>query len=135
MQIVHSIRLKGPWDYLREGGESPAAGRIKLPACWSDCFGDWTGAVAWTRRFQRPTNLDPTERVLLCSPPIEGLRKVLLNDVELPLPAELDREFRIDLTARLTPSNLLTIVQQLETATADSSTPAPVVLEIWRVEA
>lgn len=142
MKRVHCIRLKGPWEFQWTEGFSPESpddresGRRNLPASWEDCFGGRSGRVSWTRRFQRPTNLDSNERVLLSLEGNCGIERVTLNGNLVPH-AKIDGlSDRYDLTPGLLPTNLITvdIVRGESDSTAVTGLASPVQLEIWRVE-
>lgn len=143
MKQIHTIRLKGPWDYtwlepVRTGEEkSPwTSGQVQAPVSWKDCFGDRAGCVRWSRRFQSPTNLASHERVLLALEGIRGVERVCLNGSVLPMLLLENYEQKYDLTDRLRPTNLI----EIETRHSDEGDPAqsglwsPVVLEIWSTE-
>lgn len=143
MKPIHTIRLKGPWDYtwlepVRTDEEKSllTPGRVQAPVSWKDCFGARAGCVRWSRRFQSPTNLDPHERVLLSLEGIRGVERVCLNDSMLPMLLLENDEQKYDLTDRLRPTNLI----EIETRHAGEDDPAqsglwsPVVLEIWSTE-
>ena len=93
--MPHTIRLRGPWEleplerYLkREGGgyESsmvglPAGERVTMPADWCACLGrDFLGVVRFSRNFNLPTNLGPSERVWLVVDPPRSCGRVRVND-------------------------------------------------------
>ncbi|MGH7129010.1 MAG: NRDE family protein, partial [Planctomycetaceae bacterium] len=81
---IHRIHLRGPWDYewLSTSADSriavAPAGRMKMPASWRDRFGEAAGTVRFRRRFHRPTNLEPRERVFLVFDGIGGRGSVSL---------------------------------------------------------
>ena len=143
-QRIHTIRLKGPWEYRwldqpSNALDEPvvAEGTIHAPVSWQECFGSRTGRVSWSRRFQRPTNLDPDERVLLSLEGIRGIERVCLNDSDLqPVPFP-NIEARYDLTNGLLATNLMQI-ETRQTADDDpnhSGLWCPIALEIWKIEA
>lgn len=144
MKQIHTIRLKGPWDFMwlepvqTDEEKSPLnPGRVQAPLSWKDCFGDREGCVRWSRRFQSPTNLESHERVLLALEGIRGIERVSLNGSELQmfLPERFERKY--DLTDGLHPSNLI----EIETRHSDQDDPSqsglwcPVVIEIWSIQA
>lgn len=144
MKQIHTIRLKGPWDYTwlepaRDDEREPTAnsGRVQAPVSWNDCFGPLAGCVRWSRRFQSPTNLESHERVLLDLNKVRGIERVSLNGSELQmfLPEKFERKY--DLTDGLHPSNLI----EIETRHSDQEDPSrsglwcPVVIEIWSIQA
>lgn len=140
MKIIHQMRLKGPWDYLWKAPEftadqlgAPIEGRHKVPVLWSDCFGDRTGLVVWSRRFQKPTNLETTERVMIAAPELEGVGGVCLNGHSLPLDDQPATGFRFDITEALQPSNILEIEIHCESEeqTLSRGMTEPAIIEIW----
>src|SRR5579871_370288 len=101
---THRMHLKGPWEYeVQMDSPSPASqpkpalspkaaveplkvsatGTIRMPSTWEAAFGDYRGAIRFQRRFQKPTNLDPEERVFVVFDGIGGTARVTLNDQEL----------------------------------------------------
>jgi hypothetical protein len=140
MKIIHQMRLKGPWDYLWKSPEltpdqlgAPTEGRQKVPVVWKDHFGDQTGLVVWSRRFQKPTNLDKTERVMIATYALEGVQVVCLNGKSLPLADQPESGFRFDVTEDLQPSNILEIEINCESAeqTLSRGMTEPAIIEIW----
>lgn len=118
------MNLKGPWDYEWLSGHTPrsepstgtppgsapaAGGRIKLPAEWRSVFGSSAGTVRFRRRFGRPTNLDPDERVDLVFDGVGGAVRVLLNGQPLGLIRDTDAAARFDVTTLLQPRNEVTV--------------------------
>jgi beta-galactosidase/beta-glucuronidase len=74
VSTLHTIRLRGPWEYTVEARTDasissvnlPPRGRVTMPATWAAYLGaDFRGRVAYLRRFGKPTNLAPTEQVWL----------------------------------------------------------------------
>jgi len=97
---VHTIRLSGPWQRVKEPG---AGQRIRLPI---DCLaGEETRLM---RRFGRPGRLDEGERVWLVIAGLSGQAQVLLNQSPLALEPSLEG-MRVDITQRLLRDNWLTI--------------------------
>lgn len=91
---MHIIRLRGPWEleplerYVAGAGrrcetrreELPAACTQKMPADWAAVLGrDFFGLVRYTRNFNRPTNLEPHERVWLVVEPPRSHGRVFLD--------------------------------------------------------
>lgn len=91
----HVIRLRGPWD----GPE----GRIKLPHDWQTALGE-RASTTLTRRFNRPANLDPDERVRLRVASPHALGAVRLNDAVVNMTGST-----ADVTAMLGSANRLAI--------------------------
>ena len=97
---IHTIRLRGPWQRVKESG---AGQRIRLPI---DCLaGEETRLM---RRFGRPGRLDEGERVWLVIAGLSGQAQVLLNQSPLALEPSLEG-MRVDITQWLLRDNWLTI--------------------------
>jgi beta-galactosidase/beta-glucuronidase len=142
----HRIRLKGPWEYEWRSSSAtadaataaigfPRTGRVKMPASWQDAFGDEAGEVKFRRRFQKPTNLDPHERVSLVFDGIGGTGRVALNGQELGSVTASDDTQRYDVTLLLQASNELLVELAFEPRQSGSATGGlwgPVVIEISR---
>lgn len=87
MAAIHRIRLQGPWQVLPPrasslpAGDSPSDIRtVQLPATWRELFGEVSGIAIFQRRFNRPTNLQADDQVLIRLPERCGLvRTCLLN--------------------------------------------------------
>jgi hypothetical protein len=136
MPYPHVIRLRGPWEYeplarrspLAPGGRGagregeifadlPPPGRINLPADWSGTLGaGFRGRVRYRRRFNRPTGLEPGERVWLVIDGVDARGQYAMNGQPLSwidgyaLPAECD------VTELLAASNVLEIDVELGSA-------------------
>jgi len=140
MKIIHEMRLKGPWEYCWKSPEvaeselgTSLEGRVKVPVSWRECFGNRPGVVVWSRRFQKPTNLDAIERVMVAAPQLAGVVQVRLNGTPLPFEGQPDSGFRFDVTEMLDPSNVLEIEMECPTE-SDVQTRGmtePAVIEIW----
>ncbi|MCA9074296.1 MAG: hypothetical protein KDA93_04625 [Planctomycetaceae bacterium] len=140
----HWIRLRGPWDITwhdGEGGiESPR--RVKLPASWSELFENRSGTARFERRFQRPTNLDADERVVITICEVKCTVMAMLNNETLsplrePLgdPANVPGKdpLSFDVTDLLRSTNLLSLELSVSEPIS-SETPCglwqPVFLEV-----
>ncbi|HUG94317.1 MAG TPA: hypothetical protein VML55_26035 [Planctomycetaceae bacterium] len=112
---VHRIHLKGPWEIEWLGPEQPAderaAGprRVHMPAPWEALFGDAAGTARFRRRFNRPTNLDPQERVFIVFDGIGGQANVSLNARCVGTVAEAAPAAEFDVTAVLESRNVLIV--------------------------
>jgi len=134
---IHRINLKGPWEFEwtgppdTENPPTPRSGRITMPCDWQTLFGEIPGAAIFRRRFHKPTNLGPDERVWLEFQGIGGNAAVALNGTPL---GSLNNTTtgRLEMTAALQPFNELTVT--LEYAPQRDGTPgglhAPVVIAI-----
>lgn len=127
MGYPHEIRLRGPWDYeplaasdpiggtaRRTVSDLPQPGRISLPADWGNTLGpEFRGRVRYRRRFGRPPQLDPHERLWLVVEGVDARGSVAVNEQKLgevegyALPAEWD------VTDLLEPRNQLDLLVEL----------------------
>ncbi len=146
----HWIRLRGPWDVSwinpPPGGDDPppgvASGRVILPANWRDLFGDRPGTARFCRRFQRPSNLDPEERVLITLCEVRCRVRAVLNDTVLspidepigdPASAPCEESLSFDMTDAMSQANRLVLdltVEGTETDEGPCGLWRPVLLEI-----
>lgn len=132
---MHRINLKGPWGYQplegNEPGALPASGTVKFPAVWQDILGDFRGCVRFSRPFNRPTNLEPQERVNLLFDGIGGRARVSLNEELVGTIDQLEFPIRFEITSLLQLHNQLQIdVDWSGPATESGGLWAPVALEI-----
>jgi hypothetical protein len=128
MAYPHVIRLRGPWECVQVVAQTPLADgkltessvilpenvRIKPPADWADTLGaNFRVRVGYSRRFNRPTNLEPHERVWLVVEGVDARGRVALDGYALgtidgyALPAEWD------ITEFLQPSSVIHIDVEL----------------------
>jgi len=112
----HRIRLRGPW-------ECDALGRVVLPGGLHEGpFKDFSGEVLLRRRFGRPRQLDPFERIWLTVQGVPADFQVTLNGQVLTMQPAEDNVLECDVTAYIRPRNELelelnpTQVGQLEIA-------------------
>ncbi len=68
--------------------------------------------ATFSRRFHRPTNLEPHERVFLVFEGIGGAGRVRLNDEPLGQVTLNDRPIEFDVTGRLAPFNRIDVELQ-----------------------
>jgi hypothetical protein len=135
---VHRIRLIGPWEFAWRSSTGDGAkiegvaesGTIKMPCDWQSAFGSRGGKVSFSRRFHRPTNLEPHEQVLIILTGVGGSGTIRLNGDSL-------LEFRavdsvgVDVTNKLEAFNLLEVEIEHEPIEGKlGGLHAPVVLEI-----
>lgn len=138
MAYPHVIRLRGPWECVQVVAQTPLAEgtlaessvslpdvRIKTPADWADTLGpDFRGRVGYSRRFNRPTNLEPHDRVWLVVEGVDARGRVALDGHGLgmidgyALPAEWD------ITAFLQPSGVIMIEVELPPTGVSHPPPA-----------
>ena len=130
---MHRMHLKGPWECEALSGEgAPAAGRVKLPQAWEEAWSAFRGEMRYRRRFHRPTNLDPHERVWIVFDGVGGSARVAVNSQELGCIAA-DSEFpaRFEITPLLQGSNELVVdVSFGSEASGPGGLWAPVAIEI-----
>ena len=151
MTYPHVIRLRGPWECepltrvdpassspLAPGGRGaggegeipsglPPPGRVNPPADRRDSQGaGFRGLVRYRRRFNRPTNLDPTERVWLVIEQAIGRGQYSLNGQPLGTIGADARSASSDITSLLALRNVLEIDFELPDRTAGHPlTPNP----------
>ncbi len=101
MSYPHTIRLHGPWQSAATQ-PSPAAASVSETL------------TTWTRRFGRPQNLEPSERVWLVVQRPRASLRVALNRVDLgTIPAGCP-EWRTAVTNLLEPRNELVLAGEPE---------------------
>lgn len=108
------MRLIGPWDYQvlsgQTAGDRPPTGRLRMPTDRTSAFGpEFVGAVRLRRRFNRPTNLDPHERVWLVIEGVEAGSPAALNGSALGEVGAAGQPVEFDVTGRLAMHNELAI--------------------------
>lgn len=133
MRYPHVIRLRGPWEFevlsradapaCEESPARPTTGKARLPCDWSEALGRrFRGCVRYRRRFNRPTGLDPHERVWLVVEGVDAFGRAALNGQALgdvlgyALPASFD------VTELLAPSNELLLDVELSADSGNGST-------------
>lgn len=62
---MHTIRLRGPWEYRRVDDTNLPFERLKLPADWSSVCRDTTSSSSFEfrRSFHRPTGIEENDNV------------------------------------------------------------------------
>lgn len=89
----YRIFLRGPWqseplaraDRVSSGSivwstsSLPSPSTVRLPATWQELFGPFRGRIRFRRRFHRPTNLEPQDRVYIAFDGIGGAAAVSTN--------------------------------------------------------
>lgn len=134
------MHLKGPWQYQLladssddsrpSAGRPEQAGRIKLPADWQECFGEFRGRVRYERHFNRPTNLDPEERVYVVFEEIGGQASVQLNETDLGIAGNKPGPFEFEIKDLLQQRNLLCVEVEFLAENEPGGLWAPVAIEI-----
>lgn len=124
---MHRIALKGPWqvywlsDFVDgEAFESASiksarshpereGQRVKMPASWRDVFGERAGRVSFQRRFNRPTGLTESDRVMMGFTGLGGLATVRLNGEFVGGVCQPTSSISLEITPILQPHNLLEV--------------------------
>lgn len=99
-----------------------------MPAAWQSLFGEVAGRARFTRHFNRPTNLEPHERVLIVLEDPDGRADVQLNGRTLGTAQHGEESVRFGVTGILQPMNELVIDIEVTTRHARID-------EIWRAVA
>ncbi|MBI2827159.1 MAG: hypothetical protein HYX69_21010 [Planctomycetia bacterium] len=90
--------------------EHPTKGRVQLPADWGETLGaDFRGRVRYRRHFNRPTGLEPHERVWLVADGVDAAGSFSLNGQPLGLIDGYAVPATSDVTDRLQPSNVVEV--------------------------
>lgn len=107
---LYPIRLQGPWQ-LEEAPPGAATGEtlLRLPLDAAAAAALPAGPIRLARNFQRPTNLDPEELVLLVLPGGCQPAEVELNGGVLPPARRWEGRLVWNLTPELRPSNRLVL--------------------------
>jgi hypothetical protein len=144
---VHRIHLRGPWEVQplaravlnadgtvqwSEDVQPPFT--VTMPADPAEYLGDFRGRVLVSRRFNRPTNLEPDERVWVCFPNTRAAGTARVDGIEIGRFQPSGRAAEFDLTGALKASNVLTV--EIE-STAKDVAPGifgAVALEIRRAQ-
>ncbi len=142
--LPHRMYLKGPWQYewlSREGSPKSEAGsidhtgtgKVKMPASWQACFGSVLGRVRFRRRFHRPSNLEPHERVFVVFDGVGGAADVKVNGAEMGSIFNASEPVSFDVTNVLETSNELVVDIEFDSNSADEGAGglwAPVAIEV-----
>jgi hypothetical protein len=121
------MNLKGPWDYewldgphaLADSVADPppaednefllAHSRVRMPSSIEDAWGAVSGRVRFQRRFQKPTNLEPHERVHIAFDGLGGTAALTLNGESLTRLCDVESTQTFDVTDQLGQSNTLAV--------------------------
>jgi Glycosyl hydrolase 2 galactose-binding domain-like len=120
---MHLIRLRGPWQLepvvryvARPGGyeptsaDLPAGGTATMPANWSaTCGSDFLGVVRYRRSFQKPTGLEPGDKIWLVVEPPQTLATVFLAEQPLGKVRDAGAAVRFEISRLLSDRNVLVI--------------------------
>jgi hypothetical protein len=158
----YRIRLRGPWEVAwrrsreprvesqesrvesqrdratpdSDAGSAPEFDTQYLPAAWRELFGEEAGSARFRRRFNRPTNLGPQQRVSIVLQDVAGGVSLWIN--RHPVAAAKAQERAVfDVTEHLEDYNLLEVEIAFDPA-HDRHSPGglwqPVLLEISPAE-
>ena len=104
-----------------------------MPIDWISLFGDRSGRARFLRRFGRPTNLEPHERLFLMFDGIGGAARVALNNGLLGTIDAKNETAQFEVTGLLNWRNVMTVEIEFDPAHSPGRRGglwAPVVLEI-----
>ena len=122
---MHSIRLRGPWQYTpiattrwtadgqsqETGTTVPEPGKMKIPCDWSDTLGaNFHGKVLFQRYFHQPAGLADGDVVRLSIEQVNALADVFLNHEAIGCVAAKSGSVAFDIEDKLEPRNLLEII-------------------------
>jgi hypothetical protein len=134
---MHIIRLRGPWElepleryvppsiggYASQSSGVPPRDRWQMPADWWETMGhDFLGVVRYSRKFNRPTNLEQ-DRVWLVVEPPRSCGLVRVNGHELGYVRFGAPAGRFDITPLLNNHN--SVVINVEHPALDDAGNAP----------
>jgi hypothetical protein len=110
---MHVIRLRGPWELVTVAEHAPSAAvgsqRVQMPCDLAELLGpEFQGQVRLVRPFNRPTNLDPHERVYLVLEGLSASAALVLNGAALIFEAA-DSTARVEITPHLALHNRLEV--------------------------
>jgi hypothetical protein len=83
---------------------------VRLPSDWQSLFGDRGGRARFSRRFNRPTGLEPGDRIDLVLEGWGGSAEIVLNGEPLGTFDATDGETRIGITELLAAHNRVSIL-------------------------
>jgi hypothetical protein len=115
---VHRIRLRGPWQLQAIVAEAPPPRKVRLPAPWTELLEAGDRRVRLSRVFHRPTNLGPTDRILLAIDDLPEGAAVSLNGVALQPELAGSPTQTAFPTPDLEPNNFLTVEFDVAAITA-----------------
>ncbi|WP_437193077.1 hypothetical protein [Planctomicrobium sp. SH527] len=100
----YRIRLQGPWQVVLPDGDVSDRREISVPCDWLTSVGSLSGMALFYRRFNRPTNIEERDRVLIRLPDQVGVvTRCELN--QQPVECESDNPCLFDVTAQLKLNN------------------------------
>jgi hypothetical protein len=130
----HRIRLRGPWEVQwldalsaqhAGSGQPQQSERVHLPAEWEQLIAGRSGRVRLTRRFHKPSGLEPEEEVALVFDDLPVLATISLNAEQVGQLAGRTAAERIVVTERLQSVNTLEIELEINSASEAASCVTP----------
>ena len=130
----HRIRLRGPWEVQwlgavstedAENGQPQQRERVHLPADWEQLIAGRSGRVRLTRRFHKPSGLEPEEEVALVFDDLPARTTISLNAEQVGQLASRTAGERIVVTERLHPVNTLEIEMEINSASEAATCVTP----------
>ena len=112
--MPHIIRLRGPWHYTDGKKESLVAGIIQVPCALPELLGsDFEGYVCFSRRFNRPTNLEELAATQLAL--ADTLDSSIRLNGEILSDANTEAGYQVfTITDRLQLQNVLQVVLKIQ---------------------
>lgn len=127
--MPHSIRLRGPWEYVPQRSDDSAirpesaekyhpvshpAGITTIPGDWGATLGNsFRGAVLYRRRFHSPSGITDLSRLGLVIEAVDFEAEIRLNHTLLGRLRWGDPTGEFEITSLLVPYNVLEIVVEL----------------------
>ena len=109
-----------------------------MPQEWRVLFGEIPGTAQFRRKFHRPTNLEPHERVILVFTEVRGTGSVQLNEWPVGEFTGNGKSVEFEITSLMKPFNELSVEVTFDPATQPSLSGGlygAVALEIrWNAE-
>lgn len=118
----HRIRLQGPWELQWIESADGASRKVRLPAPREELFAGRSGRVRLTRRFHRPTNLEPHDIVTVTFDDVCVNPSLTINDSSVSAVSESSSSARFAVTELLRPVNTLTFEVDIEPLAVDVPT-------------
>lgn len=89
-----------------------------MPQDWRSLFGDCPGTAIFRRKFHKPTNLDPQERVELVFAQVRGKGQVSLNQSPLGSFESAGESIQFEITQALRSFNELLVQIEFDPTSA-----------------
>lgn len=117
----HLIRLQRAWQRLEWDAEETLLSNRGVILPDDQPLDDRSVYVTYERRFNRPSNLGPSEQVWLCTELLGSCQRVAINEQRLP---HADSMLEVELTYQLLPHNYLQIFMTRQSAVSASTATA-----------